>query len=692
MWPSATPVLLSVARDAAAEVGHRKLESLGEFERLTALLAEDQVVRVPFGDPLRLTAEADRCIRQFSKDLEQKLVVPVPERQPARGTLTPDDCSVLMAVLAGVGEGRQGSDATRVRGALALALLRQTVGSRRQLRQALGRFEVFRCKNYRTGAEETLSWDALGALRERGLLFALQGQLAGKLQQALSVDVVHLLLGVEPDDLGRLFETPLPACDRPACLASLQKCPPLTPAADRIPLFRDLRDQIVDHMQTNVLCAMRYLLHANGDRFADVSSQLLMSDDSVEFWGKLCAEALEQSGERWRSIPPELAAEMSAVQAQALCVARVTAQSVEALLLELEHVDWIDGETLTQQERVILLRAIENDELWKRLPVHETVDSLYVSVCGVDAFIESKESGTIPQIPIPIVLLRGGKDTRPLYEQHGFEEWTTDAALNLLLDANEPSAHPLAILEVLAACQQGNRTIAPEVLEKLRSVKWLATARGPAAPLEMALVPEIADDLAALNRDPRLSNLCADVSCLAPSIRQHVGLFVVGPEIFATGGTGLQLVARALASVEDYRLGLLQDQCADKASIDILLGSLGEASEVPSPVLPLLSRVRHSHADHVVEFVKELSLPLPIAVLRKTLQHLTDRHRRQESSLVAVRSALRWYLQSLLGIRALKPMIVPTSSSSTSEEIGSLEKSSRLARRTWIRSGCWPTI
>ena len=526
-WPAASPVLLTVARDAVAEVNHRKLESLGEFERLTALLPEDQVVRVPLGDPLRLTAEADRCIRQFSKELEQKLVVLVPERQPARGTLTPDECALLMRVLTDVGEGRQGAEATRVRGSLALSLLRQTVGTRQQLRQAIGRFEVFRCKNYLTDAEETLSWDALGDLRERGLLFALQGQLAGKLQQALSDDVVRLLLGVEPADLGRLFETPLPTCDRSACLASLQRCPALAQAADRLPLFRDLRDQIVDHMALGVLSAMRYLLHANTARFADVSSQLLMSDGSEEFWGKLCADALEQSGERWRSIPSALAAEMSPVQAQALSVARVTAQSVEGLLLELKSVEWIDGETLTQHERLILLRAIEDDELWERLPVHETVESRYVAVHGEDAFIESADSGAIPEVPIPIVLIRGGKDTRFLYEQHGFTEWTTDAALSLLLAAKEPSFHSLPILEVLAVSQQGNRMIAPEVLEMLRSVKWLATAHGSAAPSEMALVPEVADDVAVLSRDARLSGLCADVSCLAPSIREHVGLVAV---------------------------------------------------------------------------------------------------------------------------------------------------------------------
>ena len=108
------------------------------------------------------------------------------------------------------------------------------------------------------------------------------------------------------------------------------------------------------------------------------------------------------------------------------------------------------------------------------------------------------------------------------------------------------------------------------------------------------------------------------------------------------------MIARAVASIEEYRLGLLPDQCTDKSSIGILLSSLGEASEVPSPILSLISRVRHFYADDVVDFVKELSQPLPIAILRKTLQHLTDRHRYQESSLAAVRTVFGWYLQCLM--------------------------------------------
>ena len=225
----------------------------------------------------------------------------------------------------------------------------------------------------------------------------------------------------------------------------------------------------------NALCGLRYLLHGSSAYRMDCDSTLWYKFDSWQHpaWPKLW-KGLNPSKE-WSLIPDELINELPQSQ---LVRTRIKAINEKTLIEHLQEM-YDTGKSppnlakLSVEERDEILSCIENEDLWKWLPLHTTVKGNCVSI-KKKVYLASHNLNSKDPLVDEVTLIKQSTNKKLSAKQ---TEWLPPFNGNAKLDAaltpicRPPQCYWAHIMDELINLDK----ITSEILDLVKNTAWLPT-------------------------------------------------------------------------------------------------------------------------------------------------------------------------------------------------------------------------
>lgn len=214
----------------------------------------------------------------------------------------------------------------------------------------------------------------------------------------------------------------------------------------------------------------RYLLHGNKEKYEDPTIPLYTTSQESTVWQKVGQQVLQLRGEDWRLLNPLLIEHIPSAKRQILGIKLLQSEEVVDLIREL-GADCVDGSLLEPSERYELLRYISqrptNQDLWKSLKLHETINGQLVCIQGGVNYLENPDFPLEKRLEKYIALI---SQNRQEINQDWIPLWTHNEAIFTILNHPKPDEYGDLILNAL---QQLSTSEKDEWITKLRNTKWL---------------------------------------------------------------------------------------------------------------------------------------------------------------------------------------------------------------------------
>ena len=419
----------------------------------------------------------------------------------------------------------------------------------------------------RIGLEKPVSIEVLEQLRRTRTLFSFAGGLrdarmgiAPQLARAIPEAKVGLVRAetyrqLLPDD-GSQEGAHLPAADDGrACLAAVgsQSTGPLGDCAARLGLLKRANDPSTDE---DALRGLRFLLHGSPDHRADDTAKLWIGrHDQHPAWNKLW-DAMHE-GDQWTRVPEELAATLPRARWKQANIAEI---DVRTLIDELRTTsqDIEASEQFTVEEREEILSRIEDEDLWRRMPLHTTLDGIPVSAKGERLYLATKAGRYNDPFLREATLIEPSRNPRVLTQQKDRLHPLDDRArIEIALGTAKPSRHWRIVMNALAAIGEG--AIDDELRAGLRCTAWLpATHDGTAKPEDVIDLPESLRDqahrLIAQHRATHGPSFATPTEMDA-AVRDHQGWEFLRKMGFSSADDGLDRLGLLLEDLPEYHIG-----------------------------------------------------------------------------------------------------------------------------------------
>jgi len=641
--PAIAP-LLAVARRLFRALTPELAKTLKEeLTQFVAQLPSGAWFSLPSGEAeLTISGESDILKDLLELDLKTLLVPSELAPSTNRSCLSVEDASLILSRLAHAAVAQP-----RKIAAIALEVVSSVSPEQRdELRRAVGKLKLFRVDDLKLGKEIAASWDELAAWRAERTLFAPGGGLLELLQRAVVDDRLYRLRPLSERAADVLFGSGRPeACRAADCVALLLKAARLTAAEERKPLLERL-------LATNVPAAakaVRYLLHADREHAEDVDTPLLTGVGHGDVWARLADLALAHRGGGWRLLPELLAQTLSPEQLQQLNVQSVAPESVAELLVETGSLDWLDGASLSVEERRKVLTHIPDRQLWLRLPLHETSDGRFLPV-DQHTYLADPDSPIPPEFARVATGIQIPADPtlRAIYQER-VRSWTPATCIELALDQPQPERFQRPILDALEKAGARNDTLGKDLLTRLKSSRWLSTRYGPKAPEDVIHLPHMRESIARLLAQPELQGIFVDSSSVSSEVCQHPAHHWVTQSLYATGSQGLERLGLTLSEVTNYRLGLSDTLFQKPEFISSLLEAFVDGGPAGFPAFELLRDAASSYPLQQIEhLIRPLLKEIESSRILALLNYLAERAERASREARAQISCLHsHYLNAL---------------------------------------------
>ncbi|MEA5517038.1 DarT ssDNA thymidine ADP-ribosyltransferase family protein [Nodularia sp. UHCC 0506] len=215
---------------------------------------------------------------------------------------------------------------------------------------------------------------------------------------------------------------------------------------------------------------LRYLLHGNKEKYQDITTPLYITSQDSTVWQKVGQQVLQIGGEDWRLIDPLIVEHIPSAKRQMLGIKLLQTEEVVDLIREL-GADCVDGNLLEPSERYELLRHIRprpnNQELWKALQLHETVNGELVCIESGKTYLENPDFPLDERLKEYIVLIRQNKQE---LDQNWIPVWTPDEAIATIVKFANPEKYCDLILNSL---QQLSTLEKDKWESELKNIHWL---------------------------------------------------------------------------------------------------------------------------------------------------------------------------------------------------------------------------
>jgi len=531
--------------------------------------------------------------KEIAPDAEKKIL------------LTVDDARLLLEALDSV----LGNEGLAKHHDEAQALVVEIIGlvetsDKERLLKVCSDFRLFKVYDLAKGKDSFFAKSELVAIQQRKSLFRFSSGLGNErfglgsaLSEALEGDA-FFYLGRENRDLAFGKHINIPECDSKACLNYIDsKQSILAPTKKRTRLLKKLSASELSPLEKR---AFRYILHGDLEHYAHDSEHLLTVTTGLnEVWGGITHAIYRAGLDDWRLIDQILIDDLSNKMSEELGVNKLDVSKIlNALKQRIALIDFKSLQ-LERHDYEIILSEIEDQDLWKQLPFHQTQSGEWTAIseqCFLDTALDIPAA-----LERQFVLIKKSSVEKIAKQQ---AEWVPQldqkALIDIILSSPSPHNYYELILDQLLGL-----SLDDDLLQKLRSKNWLINIdRQPIKPEDVIDIEGLADEVKRLTVECNAGYYVPEDIYL--DIRQH-DAYVELKKQFACEKEGLDSLLLMLGESDDYAIGTLTfkveelltfaELIADELSMAgwMLLANkkvrelLNQSGEIPSnPLQPLL--------------------------------------------------------------------------------------------------------
>ena len=201
---------------------------------------------------------------------------------------------------------------------------------------------------------------------------------------------------------------------------------------------------------------------------------------------------------------------------------------------------------------------IEDRDLWRRMPLHTTLDGIPVSAEGERVYLAAQGARSGDPLMRDAILIAPSRSLRVLTQQKDWLRPLDDRArIEIALGTVRPSDHWGTVMGALTAI--GERAIDDELRAKLRRTAWLpASHDATGKPEDVIDVPESLGDevhrVITRYRADHGSGFAVPAEMDA-ALRDHSGWELLRKMGFSSGDEGLDRLGRLLKDLPEYHIG-----------------------------------------------------------------------------------------------------------------------------------------
>lgn len=338
-------------------------------------------------------------------------------------------------------------------------------------------------------------------------------------------------------------------CDGKACLIYIHaKKPSLTSPKSRIKLLNQLSFSELSRIDKRTF---RYLLHGDLDHY-DNDSEFLLSveTDLKSVWEKLTRAIYKAGNDDWRLIDQVLVDDLSNKLSNQLDISKLDLVKIlEALKYRFGKIDFLQLQ-LERDEYEVILQAIEDHELWKRLPFHEKLNGGWCAICE-QCFLNNELVEIPSALEQRFVRIKKSKVEKIAEQQIKWIQPLNQCALiRIILSSSNPHDYWQLILE-----QIHNTPFDEDLSLLLKSKKWLLnTNRQPIKPEDIIDIEGLSDEVKRLTAECDAGYYAPDDISL--NIRQHAAYGEL-KKLFACEKEGLNSLLLMIGDSEGHAIGPL---------------------------------------------------------------------------------------------------------------------------------------
>jgi len=412
---------------------------------------------------------------------------------------------------------------------------------------------VFDCKQ---GGERAVSANQIKYALQNGLLFGYsQGiddskfGLGNVFQQVLVKCTVMIL---KKEILRLILDHDIAQCNASSVLNSL--------VCHHHPLGGiEARCELLKHITApeneSGINGLRYLLHGNAKYFNSKETLWLLGHEQESVWTKLWS-VMQPSSSRWNLLDPKIGDVITGNIRKACSISDIQATSIIDELSCEDGAIALDTSSFNEDDCSIILGAINDETLWKRMPFHWTVNGTAVSVDSGNPYLNTANTDLDKKLLSGIELIKLSSNSQIRSMQEIILKPLDEAGLiDVYLSSPDPENYTLQILDNLLVLEDRRDPIKDEALkEKITTTKWLFSKN------KENFSPEDIVDLDSatveLNRilDEEPNVFCLPLN-LAEKIQNHPVYSQLSDKYFSHNEEVLQRLALILTELKSYQLG-----------------------------------------------------------------------------------------------------------------------------------------
>lgn len=459
----------------------------------------------------------------------------------------------------------------------------------------------------------------------QGINLTQQLGLAPKLQAAVKESVIVIKRGVI--DLVFDKNTRIPSCNAEGVLDALGKnALTLQPMPKRRPLLQDTAG--TDLSSPGRIRGLRYLLHGLAEHFEDMATLWVSGYEESAVWGKIWKHLQKDVPNQWTLIDRKLVEEIASNKWASLKIQEIKPKGI---LEEIRQVgtEKLTGIDLSREERNTVLRELVNDEeLWKLLPFHETVQGKFVRIVPGKTFLGAASSLPGELLHRIDLIPPSGDKLIQRSQSEWIEPLNSESAIRIVLRQSEPAKFWSLVLGHLDKALQNHEQ--NDFIEDLVETAWLLDNNHmPVRPSDVIHLESLEDEVNRLLAQTR--GAYSSPSNLLIDIQSHSNFSFLKQHCFASNKQGFEKLALLLGETAGYRIGSLRlpdnrDQLDKMVSVCCHF-----PSGLRLPGWELLAKSLQGYPEHLAKDILLPELLRPIA-LSKIIEILGWLQREHESA------------------------------------------------------------
>lgn len=550
----------------------------------------------------------------------------VPDHSPCSGTVAAKEAAAILKAFAIWGQRKLSPSARDTLGEFAAQTIAATSESQiQELLTIAGDCDLFPGTNCREQKEQSLSWNLIIEHQRQHTLFARPSPMAKQLQDALAEESIILIA----PNIGRLLfgedHEATKQCREGQLLAALSAIPKprLTPPIQRRKLLDTLLGYSGGRAADEFKNCVRFVLHGDPDRFGVAEALLVRGAGCQDVWRRITNIALNTLGQQWRLLDSIFSGVLSDDHRREFGIELIGSTAAISLVKEVTNdsgaVAAFGVLCPTHDEYRELLQHIDDVELCKRLPIHESVGGEFVSI---DEHSYWQSNWTLPDdLAAQVRLLKLSDDDKTQRRQRQLtDSLDAKSLVEIVLQHPNPSMYWEVIAEAI-----GSLTSIPENLaSQLSLAAWMPTTSGDfIKPQDVIHLPELREGISHLTAaNP---GVYFDPESVAKELREHSAFDRILEQVVPPRTRALEMLGLVLLENPRNLVGEIDLQISD------WLDSFSGASADLIPQLPLLRDISKKFPTTAHHAFDELRQPITEQRLHEYLSHLREEHDRERS-------------------------------------------------------------